>query len=572
MKIICDNCAAKYSIADEKVAGKVFKIRCKKCSNVLEVRGDEFNDENDATQVYDYGKEAVWYVVIDGAQQGPMTPMQLGVLFTKGEITRDNYVWREGFEDWKPASSISELKSFVGPDGPHRGDPTAELDLSEERHRAAAEGNGAVADASGEHAASAPDASIDLFAAAAAEPKAAAGGDPNPQRLTGQRNENSVLFSLGNLQQLASTSDAPAPAASSGSQSGAGGSLGGSGSGSGSSGGLLGAAALGSAPKPSGGLAAGEGSGLIDIRALAQASSSIASEPAPVAPQTDLLAQVKSSFRSPSLGGSILQPAFDDSYKRQRWMMIGLVAAVVLAVGMAAALFIMIKKPEPKIVVGAPSDVPAQVRTEPAKAPAPTPAPVAAVAAPEPTEAEEPEAEEPEEPAEAAPAPAPTVASARPSSRKRRSSRSSTRTRSSSSSSSPTAAAPTKSSSKSSSLEDLMDQVVGGGDSKSGSTRSSSSSSSRSTSNLSNSPSRSEVMTALSGVSGAVRSCKQGDSGTATVSVTFAGSTGRVRSAKIASGPFKGTAVGSCIEKAVKRARLSKFKQSSFNVKFPYRL
>ena len=40
MKIVCDSCGAKYSIADEKVAGKIFKIRCKKCSSVLEVRGD----------------------------------------------------------------------------------------------------------------------------------------------------------------------------------------------------------------------------------------------------------------------------------------------------------------------------------------------------------------------------------------------------------------------------------------------------------------------------------------------------------------------------------------------------
>ena len=39
MKIVCDNCATKYSIADEKVRGKVFKIRCKKCSHIIVVRG-----------------------------------------------------------------------------------------------------------------------------------------------------------------------------------------------------------------------------------------------------------------------------------------------------------------------------------------------------------------------------------------------------------------------------------------------------------------------------------------------------------------------------------------------------
>jgi len=39
MKIVCDSCGTKYSIADEKVRGKVFKIRCKKCSNIIVVRG-----------------------------------------------------------------------------------------------------------------------------------------------------------------------------------------------------------------------------------------------------------------------------------------------------------------------------------------------------------------------------------------------------------------------------------------------------------------------------------------------------------------------------------------------------
>ena len=41
MKIACESCGAKYSIADEKVQGKVFKIRCKRCSEVIVVRGDQ---------------------------------------------------------------------------------------------------------------------------------------------------------------------------------------------------------------------------------------------------------------------------------------------------------------------------------------------------------------------------------------------------------------------------------------------------------------------------------------------------------------------------------------------------
>jgi predicted Zn finger-like uncharacterized protein len=38
MKFVCDRCQTKYSIADEKVRGKVLKVRCKTCGNVITVR------------------------------------------------------------------------------------------------------------------------------------------------------------------------------------------------------------------------------------------------------------------------------------------------------------------------------------------------------------------------------------------------------------------------------------------------------------------------------------------------------------------------------------------------------
>ena len=40
MKIKCDQCGAKYQVADEKVRHKVFKIRCKRCENAIVVRAD----------------------------------------------------------------------------------------------------------------------------------------------------------------------------------------------------------------------------------------------------------------------------------------------------------------------------------------------------------------------------------------------------------------------------------------------------------------------------------------------------------------------------------------------------
>src|SRR5688572_28875938 len=105
MKIVCDSCGAKYSIADEKVAGRVFKIRCKRCGAAIVVRGEQSaaapaaEGAAPAASGFDYGGEAVWHVVVEGEQQGPLSPTQLGQMISAGTIGWDAYVWKEGFED-----------------------------------------------------------------------------------------------------------------------------------------------------------------------------------------------------------------------------------------------------------------------------------------------------------------------------------------------------------------------------------------------------------------------------------------------------------------------------------------
>ena len=41
MKITCQSCQAKYTIADEKVVGKTVKIKCKKCGAAIVVNANE---------------------------------------------------------------------------------------------------------------------------------------------------------------------------------------------------------------------------------------------------------------------------------------------------------------------------------------------------------------------------------------------------------------------------------------------------------------------------------------------------------------------------------------------------
>src|SRR5829696_4952400 len=131
MKIVCDACQAKYSISDDKVQGKVFKIRCKKCSNIIVVRGGAGASEaapapqEKDTRVYDYGYEggaggeapaaddAVWHLVINQDQIGPLTVAEVQQRFASGEIDGETFTWREGFADWLPLSQVDTFTALV---------------------------------------------------------------------------------------------------------------------------------------------------------------------------------------------------------------------------------------------------------------------------------------------------------------------------------------------------------------------------------------------------------------------------------------------------------------------------
>src|SRR5512140_476745 len=45
VKFLCDRCKTRYSIGDDRVRGKILKIRCKNCANVITVREGMTADE-----------------------------------------------------------------------------------------------------------------------------------------------------------------------------------------------------------------------------------------------------------------------------------------------------------------------------------------------------------------------------------------------------------------------------------------------------------------------------------------------------------------------------------------------
>jgi hypothetical protein len=86
---------------------------------------------------------------------------------------------------------------------------------------------------------------------------------------------------------------------------------------------------------------------------------------------------------------------------------------------------------------------------------------------------------------------------------------------------------------------------------------------------LAQTPSRDDVVNAMSMLVPAIRGCAQGQSGLAPMSIVVL-SDGRVESAALSSGPFQGTASGRCMEGVVRRARFPHFKQANFRVQFPF--
>jgi predicted Zn finger-like uncharacterized protein len=169
MKFQCDRCKTRYSIADEKVRGKVLKIRCKNCASIITVReggpsevkaghderaaparpraaavaaprvtqapvlarafekamvapvpdpGGDLDDEigGEKTTVGETPMPMLvdeWYLSVDGSQDGPFTVAQAQRRVGEMPPGEEMHAWRDGFDDWLPVERVPELASYV---------------------------------------------------------------------------------------------------------------------------------------------------------------------------------------------------------------------------------------------------------------------------------------------------------------------------------------------------------------------------------------------------------------------------------------------------------------------------
>ena len=361
MKIVCDSCGAKYQIADDKVAGKAFKLKCKKCGHIIVVNRSA--SEASSAQQADGGgaaadvgaapdaaaapaepapaSDSVWHLVLGQDQVGPMTAEEVRAKVQGGQADAETFGWKEGFADWLKLSAIDDFKSlFAGK--PAADDQATRRSEPEEQPRApetAAPSADLFAGGSGGGLRASPAAETLIAENAAvparrAESPTAASADPNDEAvkaMTGARSENSVLFSLNNLSALAGADGGGPPARASQAQS--------------------------AAAKPGFANAQSEASGLIDIRAMAAAHLGTGSQGGPAMKGGPELAFGGSNDPAPvftPLAPAVLMPATEPQ-GAPKWVFALAGLGALIVVGMVITLVVFLKDSPPTQVATGPT-------------------------------------------------------------------------------------------------------------------------------------------------------------------------------------------------------------------------
>ena len=142
MKFLCDRCKTRYSIGDERVRGKILKIRCKNCQHVITVRegmaapspADLQRSKEPTAQPYIASAqpaggalgaafasqlqkpppalEEEWYVSINGQQAGPFSLADAQRWVASKPFAAELHCWSEGFDDWLPVDKVSHFRGL----------------------------------------------------------------------------------------------------------------------------------------------------------------------------------------------------------------------------------------------------------------------------------------------------------------------------------------------------------------------------------------------------------------------------------------------------------------------------
>lgn len=226
MKITCQTCQSKYTVSDEKVQGKTVKIKCRKCGATILVNssgatttaagaGEPVSISTSA------GELGVSFLVnVAEGDQRTMSLVEVVEAYNGSVITADTYVWSDGMGDWQPLGQVESIVSALNSGAAAAAPEPAAYAPPEPAAYAPAPAPYAAAPFAAAAAAPVPAAEPshraaarretsrrgpDLFGGGMAAEEVATsapafnGRAPSPMASSGQREENSMLFSLSAL-------------------------------------------------------------------------------------------------------------------------------------------------------------------------------------------------------------------------------------------------------------------------------------------------------------------------------------------------------------------------------------
>jgi predicted Zn finger-like uncharacterized protein len=308
MKITCQACQSKYTIADDKIQGKVAKIRCRKCGATVLVDASTGGSSNGSVAPPG-AAPAVWLVNVAEGDERSMQLSEVIDAYNGGVVTGETYLWKEGMADWQPLSDIPEIVEALkqASAAPARSDPQGSREESASAYSSAARSAAAArrdpgrgADMFAQNQAD-EEVATSVPAHVLAQSKSSFGGAGNQVvaqtsgSKMGTRDEQSVLFSLN---ALTGGTKPPSPAT-----------------------------------PAAGGSARGEDSGLIDLNALARAQQSRSAE------EASLQLAAPAPFMFPAVLGTVEAPQAQAQSKSSMPLFIGggiVVAGLAIAVAILA--------------------------------------------------------------------------------------------------------------------------------------------------------------------------------------------------------------------------------------------
>ncbi len=122
MQLACSNCGARYRLPSDKVAGRDFRFRCKKCGTVVTVRasvgpegaqaggsGKQVASPIAPTAPKSPDRQRNWYAIQNGVQLGPVRLDELIQLIASGRVGARTFVWHQTLPEWQRVEDVPAL-------------------------------------------------------------------------------------------------------------------------------------------------------------------------------------------------------------------------------------------------------------------------------------------------------------------------------------------------------------------------------------------------------------------------------------------------------------------------------